>query len=203
MPASYYRSCRTCGRRIQLRKMPGGQWVAFEGFDTLHDCSRKSEHQQQQPGDAGAKADPLEGLGFDSVNIPEGFRPTTTLTAQEKRAPRPKRTEERRRPSRRRSGYVSTGAAGSSRTVASDGRQPTGQTGSLHQPAIAAGNTALAKSAGQVGGPLGSGRLNRESKQRQSVLLRPITGKDVWEVFKGIIGLLFLLLLIYGACFKH
>jgi hypothetical protein len=35
---SYYRDCRTCGRRIQMRKMPHGQWVAFEGYGTQHQC---------------------------------------------------------------------------------------------------------------------------------------------------------------------
>jgi hypothetical protein len=35
---SYYRNCRSCGRRIQMRKMPHGQWVAFEGYDHQHDC---------------------------------------------------------------------------------------------------------------------------------------------------------------------
>jgi hypothetical protein len=199
MPASYYRSCRTCGRRIQLRKMPGGQWVAFEGFDTLHDCSRQPERQQQHPGDSGAKADPLEGLGFDSVNIPEGFRPAVPLTAREKPVRHRKGTG-KRRPSRRRGGYVSPGTAGSK---TSSGRQPTGQVGGLHRPAISPGNIALNKSAVRVGPPIGSGSLNREGKQRQSILLRPITGKDVWEVFKGIVGLLVFLLLIYGACFKH
>ena len=36
---SYSRNCRYCGRRIQLRKMPHGKWVAFEGWDTPHNCS--------------------------------------------------------------------------------------------------------------------------------------------------------------------
>lgn len=36
---SYHRECKHCGRLIQLRLMPGGQWVAFEGYDTVHDCS--------------------------------------------------------------------------------------------------------------------------------------------------------------------
>ncbi len=35
---SYHRRCRNCGRLIQLRRMPGGQWVAFEGYDQVHDC---------------------------------------------------------------------------------------------------------------------------------------------------------------------
>lgn len=38
MSSSYYRSCKYCGRRIQLRKMPAGNWLAFEGYDHVHDC---------------------------------------------------------------------------------------------------------------------------------------------------------------------
>lgn len=30
------RKCNVCGRWISLRKMPHGQWVAFEGYDTPH-----------------------------------------------------------------------------------------------------------------------------------------------------------------------
>lgn len=36
---SYYRKCKHCGRRIQMRQMPEGQWVAWEGYDTIHDCN--------------------------------------------------------------------------------------------------------------------------------------------------------------------
>lgn len=35
---SYNRLCKHCGRHIQLRQMPGGQWVAFEGYDKVHNC---------------------------------------------------------------------------------------------------------------------------------------------------------------------
>ena len=35
---SYNRLCKHCGRQIQLRQMPGGQWVAFEGYDKVHNC---------------------------------------------------------------------------------------------------------------------------------------------------------------------
>jgi len=35
--SNYSRNCRDCGRRINLREMPHGQWVAFEG-DRQHKC---------------------------------------------------------------------------------------------------------------------------------------------------------------------
>jgi len=41
MSKSYTRSCKKCGRRIQLRKMPHGQWVAFEGYDAVHKCEKQ------------------------------------------------------------------------------------------------------------------------------------------------------------------
>jgi hypothetical protein len=47
--ASYSRGCKKCGRRINLRKMPGGQWVAFEGFDTVHDCHSAKERSPAKP----------------------------------------------------------------------------------------------------------------------------------------------------------
>lgn len=37
--ASYWQHCRDCGERIQLREMRQGQWVAFESYDRVHDCS--------------------------------------------------------------------------------------------------------------------------------------------------------------------
>lgn len=35
---AYRRPCRSCGKPINLRRMPGGQWVPFEGYDTPHKC---------------------------------------------------------------------------------------------------------------------------------------------------------------------
>lgn len=40
MASSYSKYCRHCNRRINLRKMPNGKWVAFEGYDTVHDCKK-------------------------------------------------------------------------------------------------------------------------------------------------------------------
>src|SRR5262249_24080669 len=31
MSSSYYRVCRACGARIQMREMPDGSWLAFDG----------------------------------------------------------------------------------------------------------------------------------------------------------------------------
>lgn len=45
MGDSYNRKCRSCGKPIQMRQMPHGQWVAFEGYDTPHKCS-KEEHSE-------------------------------------------------------------------------------------------------------------------------------------------------------------
>jgi hypothetical protein len=41
MTSSYSRRCKYCSRRISMRQMPAGHWVAFEG-DGVHDCKRPS-----------------------------------------------------------------------------------------------------------------------------------------------------------------
>jgi hypothetical protein len=46
---SYYRPCRKCGRRIHLRQMPAGQWVAFEGYDTPHKCNELPKRRSTAP----------------------------------------------------------------------------------------------------------------------------------------------------------
>lgn len=43
MSSSFFRPCRYCGRRIQLRQMPTGKWVAFEGGDQIHRCQIEAD----------------------------------------------------------------------------------------------------------------------------------------------------------------
>lgn len=43
MSDSYSRRCKYCGKWIQMRQMPQGQWVAFDGYDSVHKCSRQYE----------------------------------------------------------------------------------------------------------------------------------------------------------------
>lgn len=66
-PNSYSRNCRWCGRRIQLRKMPHGQWVAYEGYDIQHKCEtvpgRRSAGRTSEPG---TRHDP----GFIDFDLP-------------------------------------------------------------------------------------------------------------------------------------
>ena len=41
---SYIKNCNKCGRRISLRQMSAGQWVAFNpGTETLHNCNEINE----------------------------------------------------------------------------------------------------------------------------------------------------------------
>jgi hypothetical protein len=42
MTESYRRRCKYCGKWIQIRQMPHGQWVAFEGYDTVHNCKNST-----------------------------------------------------------------------------------------------------------------------------------------------------------------
>lgn len=70
---SYYRRCRVCGRLIQLRQMPAGQWVAYEGYDKIHDCnepppekvSRKFQSEQAD------KQKGYEDLEFKDIKLSE------------------------------------------------------------------------------------------------------------------------------------
>jgi hypothetical protein len=44
MSNSYFRNCKWCGQRIHMREMPYGQWVAFDGPESVHDCDQESEY---------------------------------------------------------------------------------------------------------------------------------------------------------------
>jgi hypothetical protein len=73
MASSYTRPCRTCQRRISMRQMPHGQWVAFEN-DEPHNCSKppkvdvvRSTPRKSPPVDA-----PTE---FDDIIIPGDTAP--------------------------------------------------------------------------------------------------------------------------------
>jgi predicted DNA-binding transcriptional regulator YafY len=75
MSSSYYRNCKKCGRRIQLRQMPAGQWVAYEGYETIHDCrTRPTRHARTirtttspvRPSDKSA----YEFLDFADIQVP-------------------------------------------------------------------------------------------------------------------------------------
>src|SRR5437660_1652999 len=77
MPSSY-RNCKYCGRPIQLRRMPHGQWVAFEGYDTVHRCdnppasdshSTNPTHQQRQADNRAGDSAVYDDLGFVTFNL--------------------------------------------------------------------------------------------------------------------------------------
>ena len=41
---SYFRDCKWCGQRIHMRQMPHGQWVAFDGDESVHECGQSSQY---------------------------------------------------------------------------------------------------------------------------------------------------------------
>lgn len=41
MGESYSKRCVYCGKWIQMREMPHGQWVPFEDYDTVHNCDKQ------------------------------------------------------------------------------------------------------------------------------------------------------------------
>jgi len=82
MSSSYRRRCKKCGRWIQLRKMPKGQWVAFEGYDTPHDCNSPPPEKSTKPP---ISDQPGKDPGYDSLDFIDFTVPGTT----EKKTERP------------------------------------------------------------------------------------------------------------------
>lgn len=85
MSSSYTRPCKYCNRIIQLRSMPAGQWVAFEG-DGVHKCL--SNHPTNKTGFAKntsentskkSKSDIYSDLDFFEVNVDS--QPNTNTNA--------------------------------------------------------------------------------------------------------------------------
>lgn len=91
---SYFRKCKHCGRRIQMRQMPAGQWVAFEGYDTPHDCNSPPPPStgrpiQEERTDPGERRPGYGDLDFIDIKVPEGAgKPPVAPERLEK--PRPK-----------------------------------------------------------------------------------------------------------------
>src|SRR5215203_453901 len=79
---AYYRECPHCGRRIQMRKMPSGQWVAFEGYDLVHDCQRQAMQKPPARTDGRnekqneSKLAPYRNLAFADIVLPGSVPPT-------------------------------------------------------------------------------------------------------------------------------
>lgn len=82
--ANYNRKCRTCGRWINMRQMPHGRWVAFEG-DEPHKCTTPSVITPK-PIDLPLPMPPSED--FPPIDIPEDSRPE--LIFKPRPQPRPR-----------------------------------------------------------------------------------------------------------------
>ena len=84
---SYYRKCKSCSRNIQLRQMPAGQWVAFEGYDKPHDCSRAPNPKLESSKESHQKRTRAEAsdTGYDDldfVNVQVDQSPSKTVPAR-------------------------------------------------------------------------------------------------------------------------
>jgi len=61
-----------------MRQMPHGQWVAFEGYDTPHDCSKPIPRDDnpkilpffESPPPRKKESGNYDGLGFPDISIP-------------------------------------------------------------------------------------------------------------------------------------
>lgn len=74
MSSSYSRPCKFCGTKIQLRKMPGNQWVPFEGYDVVHNCNRTTARRIESPVTSEKKSDlssPVsnKGKGYEDLDF--------------------------------------------------------------------------------------------------------------------------------------
>jgi hypothetical protein len=83
MSSSYYKSCNKCGRSIQLRQMPAGQWVAFEGYDKQHKCKKspaaKSTPVKHTPANRKSAYDDIDFFSTFNVN---GLSPISESTKE-------------------------------------------------------------------------------------------------------------------------
>lgn len=83
---SYFRRCKYCGQRIHLRHMPEGQWVAFDGPDTVHKCPQQSQYEDLQfPRHRGYR----RGVGYSSTPSAPDNSSTTPTGGSQLQEPRP------------------------------------------------------------------------------------------------------------------
>ncbi len=67
--SAYTRPCKHCGRKIQLRNMPAGQWVAFEG-EYPHKCLPASSNKNASPTNPNNKTSPIKDKPNDYSKSP-------------------------------------------------------------------------------------------------------------------------------------
>ncbi len=116
MTTSYTRNCKVCGRRINLRKMPNGQWVAFEGYDTLHHHETPAPRSTPRTGAANNRdrSSAYDPIGFDNISLESNSSSasganTTPTTIQSPRISQPTRAGYHR-PDNRRSSASASGS---------------------------------------------------------------------------------------------
>lgn len=68
---SYFTNCKWCGERIHMRQMPYGQWLAFDGPDSVHNCGQASEYGAEPAASPGVRGSRGEyELGAHSLMEP-------------------------------------------------------------------------------------------------------------------------------------
>jgi hypothetical protein len=91
--ANYSRKCRDCERWINLRQMPHGRYVAFEG-DEPHNCSKGPAGRSASPARPTASR-PVEGLAkpftplYPKVPEPPARDPSPIRPVPPRATPRP------------------------------------------------------------------------------------------------------------------
>lgn len=62
-----------------MREMPYGQWVAFDGYDSIHNCGQVSEYDAE-PTASTHRSDSSGGRTTAPVSAPPSFRPAAPAT---------------------------------------------------------------------------------------------------------------------------
>jgi hypothetical protein len=98
--ANYSKRCRDCGRPINIRQMPHGQWVAFEGEDP-HKCDSPSSKNRPHPkrNDQLPVTEPIKPFEPIYPSVPEPLsgvpNPPPHLPQPEPQSPQPTRPDSR------------------------------------------------------------------------------------------------------------
>lgn len=103
MATSYHRNCVKCGRRIQMRRMPAGHWLPFEGYDMVHVCGAGASIDSQRPEHySNATTNPTSrtnsAAGYDTLEFVDFNLPgqSETQSSKESKPSTPPRRKEKR-----------------------------------------------------------------------------------------------------------
>lgn len=90
--ASYTKKCQ-CGKLINIRKMPNGRWVAFEGYDTLHKHptavpeTNSSDRPVRKARKTDRERDTFDDLEFSDIAVEPGKKSKPKISPHPQKQP--------------------------------------------------------------------------------------------------------------------